>query len=175
MAANNQKEINQKGQALFELIIFLPLLLYMIKILFDYGDSINHSINQLKVVRGYYHYVNANDSNLPNLMFAQDFAQRGVLGHIGSDAYAWSSTKTTNGVNPTGSCVKIFSFLGSGISGDECLDPQVEDGNKTQFIRSFSAYGVCTGSWAAAQNSPNLYFLDWQSASTIPCTRTANR
>lgn len=160
----------QRGQALFELIVFLPVFLYMIKIVFDYGDALNNSINQIKVVRSYYHFTNANDSNLPNLKFSQDFVGKGIQSYIGSDAYSWSNEKTSSGVAAMGSCVKVFSFLGSGITGDSCEAPQVEEA-KTQFIRMYSAYGVCTGTWAVAQNPPTLFFLDWKQASSTGCRR----
>ncbi len=169
MVADKSPKINQKGQALFEFIIFLPIFLYMIKILFDYGDAINHSINQLKVVRGYYSYSNAGDSNLPNLAFANDFKGRGVA-QIGSDAFAWSATKTTGSILPTGSCVKVMGFLGNGIQGETCEAPQV-DNLKTQFIRAYSAYGVCTGTWSQSENTPGIYFLDWNNAATNSCFR----
>src|SRR5690606_23147432 len=129
MVARNLKL--QKGQAIFELIVFLPLFLYMTKIMFDYGDAINHSINQNKVVRGYYFYTISNDSNAPNLAFSKDFYTRGRIqgpdAVIGSDSYAWSSESTRDGRKPNGSCVKVPGFLGNELPSDECLTPSIEE------------------------------------------------
>lgn len=149
----------------------------MVKVLFDYGDSINNSINQLKAVRGYYFYTIANDSNTPNRIFSKDYYDKGIVGQsafIGLDAYAWSAEKTTNDQKPKGSCVKVPGFLGNEVSGDECFDPVIDD-NKTQFIRSFSGFGVCTGSWNNISAADPLYALSWTSAASIPCVRFASQ
>src|SRR5690606_9714520 len=156
---------------LFELIIFLPIFLYMIKILFDYGDAINHAINQNKVIRSYYFYTVSNDSNLPNRLFSEDYKNRGIVGDnavFSLDAYSWSSEKTQGNVKPVGSCVKVAGFLGGEISGDECAAPSVAD-QKTQFIRAYSAFGVCTGSWRNVGTGSPLYSLSWLMAASAPC------
>ena len=167
----------QKGQAIFELIVFLPLFLYMTKVMFDYGDAINHSINQNKVVRGYYFYTISNDSNAPNLAFSNDFYNDGGLigpdAVIGQDSYAWSVESTLGGQKPKGSCVKVPGFMSSSPADSECLESTEIVDKKTSFIRSYSAFGVCTGSWTniGAPSSPNLYTLRWTSAASVPCNR----
>ena len=169
-----KKNKNQKGQALFELIIFIPIFLYMIKILFDYGDAINHSINQNKVVRSYYFYTVSNDSNLPNRLFSEDYKRVGIVGPdavFSLDAYSWSAEKTQGNVKPVGSCVKLPGFLGGEISGDECEAPSVTD-EKTQFIRSYTSFGVCSGSWRNVGSSSPLYSLSWLYAASAPCLIT---
>lgn len=162
---------NQKGQALFELIIFLPLFLYMVKVLFDYGDAINNSINQLKVVRGYYFYTISNDSNAPNRLFSKTFYDRGISGNqalLSLDAYSWSLQSTVGDVRPIGSCVKVSGFLGGENNTDECASPNVVE-EKTQFIRAYSAFGVCTGTWINVGSGSPLYALNWVAAASAPC------
>lgn len=175
MVVKNLKD--HKGQAIFELIVFLPLFLYMTKVMFDYGDAINHSINQNKAVRGYYFYTISNDSNAPNFEFSKDFYTRGGMvganAVIGQDSYAWSVESTAGGRRPKGSCVQVPSFLGNDLASDECLAPAVEDG-KTRFIRAYSSFGICTGSWTNIDSptSGALYTLRWTSAASVPCTRS---
>lgn len=167
---------SQKGQSVFELIIFMPLFLYMTKVLFDYGDAINHSINQNKVVRGYYYYTISNDSNAPNWSFSEDYYLRGnIIGPnaaIGLDSYAWSLDSTAGDLRPKGSCVPVPGFLGNDLASDECRAPNIVDG-KTRFIRSYSAFGVCTGSWinVGAPNSRVMYSLSWTRAASVRCNR----
>jgi hypothetical protein len=49
------KFLNQEGQAVFELLIFLPFLLFLYTIYYTAGNAINGSINQQKAVRGYFY------------------------------------------------------------------------------------------------------------------------
>ena len=54
MAAKLSKQERARGQALFEFIVFLPFLLFMLTIMFTVGNAINGSINQQKAVRRYF-------------------------------------------------------------------------------------------------------------------------
>lgn len=171
MAAKYLKE--QNGQAIFELIIFLPLFLFLIKTLFDYGDSINHSINQMKVVRGYYFYTVSNDSMLPNLAIMKELKDKGQLSLVSLDTISWS-TESISGSNtqPYGSCVKVPGFLGNEIA-EECNEPAPQD-RKTQFIRVYTSFGVCTGSWLDADQNTNVdYSLSWPAAALGQCKRSS--
>ena len=56
---------NSEGQAIFELILFMPFLVYFVTLLFTAGNSINGSINQQKAVRGYFYHLLKGNSNLP--------------------------------------------------------------------------------------------------------------
>ena len=44
---------NRKGQAIFEFIIFLPILLILYGVLVSVSSAINGSINQQKATRGF--------------------------------------------------------------------------------------------------------------------------
>ncbi len=169
MVAKKMKK--QKGQAIFELIIFLPIFLFLMKTLFDYGDAINHSINQNKAVRSYYFYTAANDSNLPNLAYLGEFQSKSVK-TISLDTFSWSTqTVPDESAFPMGSCVKVPGFLGNDLPG-ECDAPQPDD-MKSQFIRVYTSFGVCTGSWASAEdNSAVSYALDWPRAADALCQRS---
>ncbi len=169
MAVKQNK--NEKGQAIFELIIFLPIFLFLIKSLFDYGDAINLSINQLKVVRGYYFYSVSHDTMLPSAKFLEDFKNNGV-NHVSLDAFSWSlDTIAESGGSPVGACVKVYGFLGNEIE-EECREANPVD-RKTQFIRIYSSFGVCSGTWSKAEAaSANPYVLNWQESVSRQCART---
>ncbi len=166
-----KKNKNEKGQAIFELIIFLPIFLFLIKSLFDYGDAINLGINQLKVVRGYYFYSVSHDTMVPNAKFLEDFKNNGV-NHVSLDAFSWSlDTIAESGGSPVGACVKVYGFLGNEIE-EECREANPVD-RKTQFIRIYSSFGVCTGTWSKAEAaSANPYVLNWPESVSRQCART---
>ena len=165
-----KKNTNENGQAIFELIIFLPIFLFLMKSLFDYGDSINLSINQIKAVRGYYFYSNSHDTMLPNRNFLEEFKTAGV-NHVSLDTFSWSLDTFAESRNPVGACVKVFGFLGNEIE-EECREP-APDERKTQYIRIYSSFGVCSGTWSRAEAaSANPYVLNWEEASARQCART---
>ena len=56
---------NQTGQALIELIIFLPLMFMFYSMISGFANAINASINQQKVARAYFYYKVQNNSTIP--------------------------------------------------------------------------------------------------------------
>src|SRR6476661_10177366 len=57
---------NEKGQALIELIVFLPLMITLYSVIGGLASSINGSINQQKVTRAYFYYRIQNNSTIPS-------------------------------------------------------------------------------------------------------------
>ena len=55
----------ERGQALIELIVFLPLMITLYSVIAGFASSINGSINQQKVTRAYFYYRIQNNSNIP--------------------------------------------------------------------------------------------------------------
>ena len=93
MDAKNVTEIlaNEKGQAIFEFIVFVPFYVYLLTVLISFGNSLNASINQNKIIRGYYYRVAAGDSRLP---YRQDLQQYGGAWYLdGRDGRYWLSWK----------------------------------------------------------------------------------
>src|SRR5690606_15248645 len=58
---------NDKGQALIELIIFLPLMITLYSVIGGFASSINGSINQQKITRAYFYYRIQNNSTNPEI------------------------------------------------------------------------------------------------------------
>jgi hypothetical protein len=59
------KKNNEKGQALIELIIFLPLMFMFYSMISGFANAINGSINQQKIARSYFYYRLQNNSTIP--------------------------------------------------------------------------------------------------------------
>ncbi|GAB4015297.1 MAG: hypothetical protein Fur0010_14150 [Bdellovibrio sp.] len=133
---------DENGQALFELIVFLPLMIFMLTIIFTVGNSINASINQVKATRRYFYYLAKGNSRLPdkddlNVLLANGFS------NVSMSALGWR--ESFDGSDAAGksysSCYKINTLF-SNDSNDECKVPAIED-KKTQFIRIYTGYGIC--------------------------------
>jgi hypothetical protein len=59
-----RKKLDQRGQALIELIIFLPLIFTLYGLIGGFANAINGSINQQKITRSYFYFRAQNSSNL---------------------------------------------------------------------------------------------------------------
>lgn len=144
MAANKENNIlDEKGQSLFELIAFLPLLLLLISVMVTTGNAINGSINQQKALRGYFYFL-VRGSSVAGMSTSQlaTFDEEG-LSSVGQYVVGWRASDDS--INDTfGTCYKYNSlFNNSEIVDRDCKDPSVRDG-KTHFIRVFTAHGLCS-------------------------------
>jgi hypothetical protein len=130
---------NQKGQAFFEMIIFLPFLIFLYTIFYTVGNSISGSINQQKAVRGYYYQTVKGNSYISS---AQTLGQlRGSIKTVGFYALGWAE-KLENNTNPVAPCFAFSSFLKNG-SSENCEDNSRPSSDTSSFIRIFTMYGVC--------------------------------
>lgn len=146
---------DQKGQAIFELILFLPFLLFLYMIYATAGDSISGSINQQKAVRGYFYGLVKGNSYLNTLQDLNQYASSN-LRMVGFSTLGWREKEEVGkGTNAAfAPCFKFSSMLKSD-SSEECDDKarsQDSDGNGvTHFIRVFTFYGVCGPVYSATQ------------------------
>ena len=134
MAAKN------KGQALFEFMVFLPLFIFLTVLMVRMGNSINGSINQQKVTRGYFYYITKNNSNIPD---REDIKILGLEeGHnqIGMATLGWKE-KFINQV-PYATCYKVERLLNSENDIEQC-DRINRQGYTSNFIRLYTFYGIC--------------------------------
>lgn len=129
---------SQSGQALFEFIIFVPLMLILLSLFMTINSAINASINQQKFTRGFFYHLIQNDSMMPNnSMLANikgDGAQSASIFALG-----WQESK--QGQTPIAPCFKIKTFFGN--PGDEKCTPGEKSLLSTQFIRVKTVYGIC--------------------------------
>ena len=129
---------NDEGQAIFELLVFLPIFLFLFVIIYNIGNSINISINQQKVTRRYFYYVQKGNSFLPRLSILDQWKSRGIkysgLAMMGFRDY-------TEGETPVAPCIKFPPFL-SGETDETCVAPNIGE-QSTSFIRVMTVYGIC--------------------------------
>lgn len=145
MAVSNKKSKSnsESGQALFELIVFLPLLIFMLTIIFTVGNSINASINQVKATRRYFFYLAKGNSRLPDRGDLNDLQSNGIrsasMSSVGwRESFDGGAAATAKSY---ASCYKINTLFAVDTN-DECKKPSIED-QKTQFIRIYTAFGIC--------------------------------
>lgn len=130
---------NQKGQALIELIIFLPLMLMFYTMIAGFANAINGSINQQKITRGYFYYRAQANSTLPKPSvtdsggFSHDSWKRFGMFIIG-----WSDH--LENFRPVAPCYKITVPLGQN-QNDSCATKYTN--TSTQYIRVQTVYGIC--------------------------------
>lgn len=139
----------EKGQAIFEFIVFLPFFLILLAILITMGGAINGSINQQKSTRGYFYYLVKNNSNLPP---AEDLEPlKGVISATGMYSIGWRDQSI--GGNPIGPCYKILSFGMGGKGKPEACNEKINTAEQiSSFIKVFSVYGVCSTSYAVGSS-----------------------
>lgn len=145
---------NEKGQALFELVIFLPFLLFLYMIYSTAGDSISASINQQKAVRGYFYSLVRGNSYLNTMADLEELESFNVR-MVGFSALGWREKGDKSGRSAYAPCFKFSSLLKNG-STEACDDDAREkdaDGNGvSHFVRIFTFYGVCGPVYSATKD-----------------------
>lgn len=131
---------NQKGQALIELIIFLPLMFMLYSVISGYANAINGSINQQKVTRSYFYFRAQNNSTLPKP--DPDEGWRNWT-RFGMFFIGWK--ESFNGRTPVLPCYKVSIPIGA-APGDVCAEKYTT--GTTQWIRVGTVYGVCGATFA---------------------------
>ena len=129
------KKNNQHGQALIELIIFLPLMFTLYSIISGFANAINGSINQQKVTRAYFYFRVQNNSTIPKPQGGPytNWNQFGMF-FVGWKDYFGA------GDNPIMPCYKVTIPM-SGDDAGPCEQPY--SSQSTQFIRVGTVVGMC--------------------------------
>lgn len=127
---------SEKGQALFEFLLFLPFLLILYSMFVSLISGINGSINQQKITRGFFYNDIKNNSNIPK---REDLARYEGIQTIGMYAFGW--LVGFSGKVPIAACYEIQTLF-SPDNPDNCLD-QDNTQVTTQFVRPKTVYGIC--------------------------------
>lgn len=135
---------NQKGQAIFEFIIFIPLLVFLYTIFYTAGNSLNGAINQQKAIRGYYYNLLKNNSYIISQNDLIQLKNRG-MNKIGFFALGYKEHGQSES-EQFASCFQFSSML-RGTSNEKCDDSSRTDEGSSTFIRIFLAYGVCSANY----------------------------
>ncbi|MEX0798898.1 MAG: hypothetical protein WD025_05610 [Bacteriovoracaceae bacterium] len=143
----------QKGQALIEFILFFPFLLMMYSVSLSIANSINASINQQKVTRGYFYFRLQNNSTLPTPFRGEPPNNWTRFGH---QINLWGEKLLDD--KPLAACFKFNVPLGE-AQDDTCENSY--SNRTTQYIRVGTVYGVCGATYVKTQTEvvrlPNFF------------------
>jgi len=150
-----KKIAQQRGQALVEFIIFLPLMLAMYTLVVTLGDAINGSINQQKSTRAYFYFRMQNSPNITRpfrLGPAKFYESWQSFGHFW---LGWTDY-LEGGANgqPVAPCYKLNLPFGTG-SGDKCDESYSRE--TTPFIRVGTVYGACGATYGKSSGAGGEY------------------
>lgn len=145
----------EKGQAIFELLIFMPILIFFYTIIFNVGNAINVSINQQKATRRYFYYLAKGNSYLPGNSSLQSWKGSYTRAGIAMIGYA---DRLEGGESPMAPCFKFNSFFSGGES-EECEEPASGE-RQTSFVRVFTAYGICGENFSNQANRWTVFYSD---------------
>jgi len=147
MDAKRKKILNEKGQGLVEFLLFLPLMLMLYSTLLALSNSINGSINQQKITRGYFYYRLQNNSTLPVPRRDNQGEPSDSWKVFGMQIMGWSEKLLDN--QPVAPCYKL-NLPFAEKEEDSCDDAYKE--TATQFIRVKTVYGVCGATYVNLDN-----------------------
>ncbi|MDO9182974.1 MAG: hypothetical protein Q7U04_11230 [Bacteriovorax sp.] len=167
----DQKFLNQNGQALFEMILFLPFLMFLYTIYYTAGNSISGSINQQKAVRGYYYALEKGNSYIVPYTDLKSFRDKGT-NKVGFNSVGWNQhlASGSKGEQSFAPCFKFSSFLKNN-STETCDGSDREAEDMSRFVRLFTFYGVCGPYYTQNNFFPDYFEIDPSAqAYTVSCT-----
>lgn len=142
-----KKEFEQKGQALIELIVFLPLMITLYSVIGGFAGSINGSINQQKATRSYFYYRVQNSSHIPGRKAGDATFSWNQFGMF----YVGWKEKFTGDQNPVMPCYRV-SIPFKGSNGEKCEEPYNKE--NTLWVRVGTVYGVCGATYRNVNQYP---------------------
>lgn len=155
---NVKKELlNQKGQAIFEMIIFLPFLLFLYTIYYTAGNSISGSINQQKAVRGYFYTLVKGNSYVVSLPDLKAFGEKSIK-RVGFNSIGWNESIGADNKS-FAPCFKFSSLLKNGLT-EECESPARDEELSSRYVRLFTYYGVCGPNYFAVNGLEGSTFYE---------------
>lgn len=133
---------NNKGQAVFELVLFVPIFLYLMSVLLNVGNSINSSINQQKATRGYTYYLLKGNSytHRKTDLRALEAGSTDQVQNLGSYIIGWR-LKRYGAEGSIGTYYQMPNVPFSSSIDEDCEEPG--DDNETTCLKVFTLYGVC--------------------------------
>jgi hypothetical protein len=145
-----KKKYNQ-GQALIELIIFLPLMITLYSVISGFANSINGSINQQKITRAYFYNRIQNNSTFPGPSLVKESLPSWSVFSV--FFIGWKDY-FKDGESPVMPCYKVSIPFKKGPK-DKCEDAYTQ--KRTLWVRVGTVYGVCGTS--LFHNSGEVYMV----------------
>lgn len=147
---------DDSGQSLFEFLFFLPLFVFFASFISNIGNSINTSINQQKLTRGYFFYLTQNNSFIP---------ARGLLNNLGSLSRVsqfsifYRVKENDNGKSRPETYEKPNIFIGGSDEESQYLRGDDEDlDSQSDFIRIFTGFGICSNGYSKSSDDGSWSF-----------------
>lgn len=169
---------DEEGQAIFELLVFMPILIFFYTIIFNVGNSVNVAINQQKATRRYFYYLVKGNSYAPRNVTLERFKAGTLRVGVSMVGFADRLEGGGGGGLPIAPCFKFNSFFAPS-NGEECEEPN-EGERQTSFVRVYSAYGICGENYSL--QAGNRYTVQYsqgpgqpdQKSRSSACTVSAN-
>lgn len=136
------KKMNQKGQALIELVVFLPLMFTLYSMISGFAGAINGSINQQKATRAYFYYRVQNNPFVPKPDEGDTHLN---WSHFGMFFVGWMDQMQAE--SPVSPCYRVSIPMANNAT-EPCDQAYTEE--TTQYIRVGTAYGICGATYARA-------------------------
>ncbi len=136
----------EKGQALLELIVFLPLMFTIYALITGFANAIFGSINQQKATRAYFYYRVQNNSTIPRRPDpGSTWSKYGVY-FVG-----WREKLVSE--QPMSPCYKVTIPVAA-ASQDTCDEEYTSSDERpsTQFMRVGTVYGFCGATYVRGNN-----------------------
>lgn len=141
---------DEKGQGVFEVMVFLPIMLYLLSILLNVGNSINASINQQKASRGYLFYLLKGNSQGTRKSDLDYFSSNGGgINLVSPFIVGWRLESGDGGKESFGAYYQLPSVPlgGKNTPKDDCMD-KFDGSESSTCIKIFTLYGVCGDTYA---------------------------
>lgn len=165
-----------KGQAIFEFILFMPFLFFVLALLISFGNSINNSINQQKFTRRYLYFNLKGNSNGIHVSELESMAAAQILG-VSIFSIGWREKSGSNGTSSYIPCRTMPRFL-ENLPAEDCDDAKSDRGPMSQesaesmteaesrelspYIKVGTLYGVCARTYRFVNGfyEPEYYSLN---------------
>ncbi|MDA9189750.1 hypothetical protein N9O57_02090 [bacterium] len=148
---------DEKGQSIFEFLMFVPFLIILFATLVKIQGALNSSINQQKAARGYYFNLLRHNSMLPDKNEVAGMMTRAGIQNYGLSLLGWRDYSAGAGddessVNPVAACFNLIGISTNNESNDECEDPIPQDKTRVKNIRVYTAFGLCSANYSLNGN-----------------------
>lgn len=144
---------NEEGQAIFELVIFLPVMLYLLVMLLNVGNSINASINQQQATRGYTYYLLKGNSLGFRRGDLDGLTGAGNVNEVSAFIVGWRVEQESSGTKSFGSSYRLPTLPWIGQDPEDCMDKTDSGEQRTECIKIFTIYGICGESYALTEGA----------------------
>lgn len=153
-------DARNQGQAIFEFIIFIPIMLIFYGVMVSISSAINGSINQQKATRGFvFGVIKGNPTIPPRVLIKENFKQEGIRLQ-GMFAYLFGDRISEGDTpQPYATCYRVPTY-GKG-DPEECDEALELSDKSSPLIRVKTAYGLCGTTYRIDQNDQikTDYFL----------------